>query len=124
MKTNTQSNFSFFIASLGHARKPSQLEERRCSRVVLLGYKLPEQGAGAQCLVVCSWECRGWDLLVFKNKSVSNYSNVPLTYSVPLSRVAARRQLELELQPKQRHPWGLVMVLSGRSTHRAVVSNR
>lgn len=91
MKTNTQTNFLFFIASLGHARKPSQLEERRCSCVFLFSYKLPEQRARARCLVFCSCECRRWNLLVFKEKSISNYYSVPLTYSIPSSIVAARR---------------------------------
>lgn len=91
VKTNMQANFLFFIASLGHARKPSQLEERRCSCVFLLSYKLPEQRARARCLVFCSRECRRWNLLVFKNKSISNYYSIPLTHSIPSSIAAARR---------------------------------
>ena len=91
LKKNTQRSFLFFIASLCHARKPSQLEERRCSCVFLLSYELPEQSARARCLVFCSCECRRWNLLVFKNKSISNYYSIPLTYSIPSSIVAARR---------------------------------
>lgn len=90
VKMNTQTSSLCFIASLGHARKPSQLEERRCSCVFLLGHKLPEQRARARCLIFCSCECRSWNLF-FKNKSVNNYYSIPLTYSIPSSLVAARR---------------------------------
>lgn len=90
VKTNTQTNFLDFIESLGHARKPSQLEERRCSCVFLLGYKLPEQRARARCLLFCSCECRRWNLFVLKTR-VRTYYRTPLTYSLPSSTVAARR---------------------------------
>lgn len=60
---NTQTNSFIFTASLGHAREPAQLEERWCSRILLLGDELPEQRAGARSLVFRSCKCRRWNLL-------------------------------------------------------------
>lgn len=69
VKTDTQPDVSVFTGSLGHARKPAQLEERRCCCVFLLGYKLPEQRARARCLIFCSCEYRRWNLLVHITKA-------------------------------------------------------